>query len=231
MNGRVLVATGASAGIGAEVARRATAAGASVVLAARSRDKLEAVAVEAGSRAFVVPTDVTVRAEVDALARAAIDRFGQIDVWINNAGRGIARATSDLSDEDVDAMITVSVKSALYGMQAVLPHFKQRGEGQIVNVSSMLGRVPFAPFRSAYCAAKRNRHHLHRAYLRYGCTRALARSSIGAWGPPRLAGTACVARADTIMSTGRHFWSTPRGDCSHRTYANVVVLAAPPMLA
>ena len=61
---------------------------------------------------------------------------------------------SELTDDDIDAMITVNVKSALYGMQAVLPHFKARGTGQVINISSMLGRVPLAVFRSSYCGAK-----------------------------------------------------------------------------
>src|SRR5205814_6549077 len=81
-------------------------------------------------------------------------RFGHIDVWVNNAGRGISRLVSELTDDDIDQMFLFNVKSALYGMQAVLPHFRQRGRGHIINISSMLGRIPFAPVRSAYSAAK-----------------------------------------------------------------------------
>jgi NAD(P)-dependent dehydrogenase (short-subunit alcohol dehydrogenase family) len=73
---------------------------------------------------------------------------------VNNAGRGITRPVSQLTDADVDDMMLTNVKSALYGMQSVLPHFRQRGQGHIINVSSMLGRVPLAPFRSAYSASK-----------------------------------------------------------------------------
>jgi NADP-dependent 3-hydroxy acid dehydrogenase YdfG len=154
MKDQVIVVTGASAGIGAEVARQAGAAGARVVLAARRRAELEQVARESGAEALPVVADVTVRAQVEGVARAAIERFGHVDVWINNAGRGITRTPSELTDEDIDAMILDNVKSALYGVQAILPHFKSRGAGQIVNVSSMLGRIPFVPFRSAYIAAK-----------------------------------------------------------------------------
>jgi len=75
-------------------------------------------------------------------------------VWVNNAGQGITRLVSELTDDDFDEMMLVNVKSALYGMQAVLPHFRERGRGHIINVSSLLGRVPFTPIRSAYSAAK-----------------------------------------------------------------------------
>lgn len=154
MQGKVIVVTGASAGIGAAVARHAGAAGARVVLAARRERELEEVARQSGAEALAVRTDVTVRGDVEALARAAIDRFGRVDVWINNAGRGISKLVSELSEDDLDTMMRDNVKSALYGVQAILPHMKARGEGQIVNVSSMLGRVPFVAFRSAYIAAK-----------------------------------------------------------------------------
>jgi short-subunit dehydrogenase len=83
-----------------------------------------------------------------------IARLGRIDVWVNNAGQGITRMPSQLTDEDVDAMMRINVKSALYGIQEVLPHFRERGRGHVINVSSMLGRVPYALFRSAYTGAK-----------------------------------------------------------------------------
>lgn len=85
---------------------------------------------------------------------AALERFGHIDVWINNAGRGITRVPSQLTDDDIDEMMRVNVKSVLYGTQEVLPHFKERGTGHVINVSSMLGRIPFASLRSAYNGAK-----------------------------------------------------------------------------
>jgi short-subunit dehydrogenase len=120
---KVVVITGASAGIGAALGVQAAAAGAKV-------------------------------ADMNRLFEAALARFGRVDVWVNNAGRGISRSVSELTDADLDAMWTDNVKSALYGMQAVLPHFKARNAGQIVNVSSGLGRMPTVPFRSAYSAAK-----------------------------------------------------------------------------
>ena len=151
---QVVVITGASGGIGAALAREVGRRGGSLVLAARRRAELESVAASAGAPSAVVVTDVTRRADVQALAKAALDRFGHVDVWVNNAGRGINRPFRELTDDDVDAMIRDNVKSSLYGMQAILPHFQERKRGHIVNVSSMLGRIPFAPIRSAYCAAK-----------------------------------------------------------------------------
>lgn len=146
--------TGASSGIGAALAEALASRGATVVMAARRADVLQAVAEKCGERAHAVVADMTRRDDVQRLVREAIGRFGRIDVWVNNVGQGISRPPSLLTDEDIDEIMRFNVKSALYGMQEVLPHFKERGTGQIVNVSSMLGRIPAAMFRSAYCGAK-----------------------------------------------------------------------------
>jgi short-subunit dehydrogenase len=152
------VITGASGGIGAQIARRLGAEGHQLVLAARRSADLERVAAEAqraGSpRAIAVQTDVTNHGDVEALRDAAIAAFGGFDVWINNAGRGITRSVLDLSGDDVDEMMAVNVKSALYGMQVAAEHFLERGHGHVINISSFLGRVPMALHRSAYNAAK-----------------------------------------------------------------------------
>ena len=154
MDAKHIVITGASSGIGAELAFQLGAAGHRVALAARRERELRAVATKAGDGAIVVPTDVTRRIEVERLRDRAIEAFGYIDVWVNNAGRGITRPVLELTDEELDLMMSVNVKSALYGMQAIVPHFIARGRGQIINVSSVLSRVPFATFRSGYNAAK-----------------------------------------------------------------------------
>lgn len=151
---RVIVITGASEGIGASLARRRTEQGDSVVLAARRADKLEKVAMECGSGTLSVPTDVTRRAEIERLRDAALGRFGRIDVWINNAGRGIGIRVMDFSEEDLDEMLAVNLKSAWYGMKAIIPYFQTLGRGHLINISSVLGRVPLATPRSAYSAAK-----------------------------------------------------------------------------
>ena len=149
-----IVITGASGGIGAALAVQASRAGHRVALAARREPELHEVAARAGNGAVVIPTDVTRRADVERLRDRAIAALGRIDVWVNNAGQGITRPVLELSDEDLDVMMRINVKSALYGMQAIVPHFIERGKGQIVNVSSFLSRVPFATYRSAYNAAK-----------------------------------------------------------------------------
>jgi short-subunit dehydrogenase len=154
----VVVITGASSGIGAALARRLAFDRARLVLAARREAELKAVCEEVlklgAKTAIAVTADVTKRADVIRIRDAALDARGRIDVWVNNAGRGITRSVLELTDEDIDEMIAVNVKSAIYGMQAVIPHFIERGSGHLINVSSFLGRVPIASFRSAYSAAK-----------------------------------------------------------------------------
>jgi NADP-dependent 3-hydroxy acid dehydrogenase YdfG len=151
---KVVVITGASGGIGAALARRLGGQGHALVLAARQMDALEAVAREAAPDALAVAADVTRRADVERLRDEALREFGRVDVWVNNAGRGISRPVLELTDDDVDEMVSVNVKSALYGMQAIVPHFVERGAGHLINVSSFLGRVPMASVRSVYSAAK-----------------------------------------------------------------------------
>lgn len=151
---KVVVITGASGGIGGATAELLAGRGARVALVARRQDALNAVAKGCGPNALAIIADATRRDDVRRAVEEAVARFGQIDVWINNVGRGISRLPSELSDQDVDDMIRVNVLTALYGMQEVLPHFKERGEGHIINVSSMLGRIPFNPMRSAYNGAK-----------------------------------------------------------------------------
>ena len=154
MEPRTIVITGASSGIGAALALALGAEEHRLVLAARRRDELESVARRAGNQVIPIVTDVTRRADVETLRDKAIATFGRVDIWVNNAGRGIGRQALDLTDEEFDEMMAVNVKSALYGMQAIVPHFLQRGRGHIINVSSFLSRVPIASYRSGYNAAK-----------------------------------------------------------------------------
>jgi NADP-dependent 3-hydroxy acid dehydrogenase YdfG len=154
MSDKIVVITGASAGIGAASAQLLASRGMSLVLVARRQDVLESVTAQCGGRALAIVADVAQRADVRRVVDAALAHFGRIDVWINNVGQGISRPPSELTDEDIDEVMRLNVKSALYGMQEVLPHFKTRNTGHVVNVSSLLGRIPFAVIRSAYCGAK-----------------------------------------------------------------------------
>ena len=154
MRDKVVVITGASGGIGAALAELLAGRGAALVLVARREHELRSVAARCGDRARPIVADMTRREEVRRVVDDTLAGFGRIDVWVNNVGQGISRLPSQLSDEDVDEMMRTNVKSALYGMQEVLPHFKSRNTGHVINVSSMLGRVPFVVIRAAYTGAK-----------------------------------------------------------------------------
>src|SRR5262245_43523021 len=129
MDEKVVAITGASSGIGAALATLVASRGASVALVARREQALRGVAARCGPRALAITADVTKREDVRRAIAETLARFGRIDVWVNNAGQGITRAPTELTDEDIDDMMRVNVKSALYGIQEVLPHFKSRGEG------------------------------------------------------------------------------------------------------
>ena len=154
MADRIVVITGASSGIGAALAERAAEAGDTVMLVARNEARLREVAARCGPRAHVHLADVSDRAEVRRAVAVAVSRFERIDVWVNNVGQGISRPPSQLTDGDIDLMMRVNVLSALYGMQETLPHFRSRETGHVINVSSMLGRIPAAVPRVAYNGAK-----------------------------------------------------------------------------
>src|SRR6516165_8313471 len=139
----VVVITGASAGIGAALARELAGRHASLVLVARREEILREMAATLVAAVEVVPADVTRRADVERVLERALARFGRVEVWVNNAGRGITRpSVLDISDQDLEAMVRDNTRSALYGMQVAVPHFQARGQGVLVNVSSMLSRAP-----------------------------------------------------------------------------------------
>jgi short-subunit dehydrogenase len=154
MDSKTVVIVGASSGIGAALARMLGGQGHALVLAARRERELKAVARESGGRAVIAVADARRREQVNAVRDRALEAFGSVDVWVNNAGRGISRRVLELTEDELDEMIAINLKSALFGMQAIVPHFQERGHGHLINVSSFLGRVPLVTFRSAYNAAK-----------------------------------------------------------------------------
>jgi len=151
---RAIVITGASSGIGAALAEQLASRGDRVVLAARRKDDLHALAARLGPNAQAIAADVTKRSDVERLRDGAIAALGGVDVWVNNAGRGLSKQALQVTDAEFDEMMLVNVKSVLYGMQAVVPHFIERGHGHVINVSSLLSRVPAATIRAGYNAAK-----------------------------------------------------------------------------
>lgn len=154
MPSKSVVITGASGGIGAALAEALGKRGHSVTLGARRADALGDVARRIGTNALAVVADVTRRDDVERLRDRAIGQWGRVDTWVSNAGMGIDRRVLQLTDADMDTVLRANLYSALYGMQAIVPYFIERGAGHLVNVSSMLARVPHATHRSVYSAAK-----------------------------------------------------------------------------
>ncbi|MGZ4886231.1 MAG: SDR family oxidoreductase [Candidatus Aminicenantales bacterium] len=154
MGTKTAVVTGASSGIGAATAKRLGAEGWNLALAARRQRELELVAAGSGGHVLPVVADVTRRGDVERLLDEAVRKFGKVDVWINNAGRGVGKKVLDLTEQEFDEIVAVNLKSVFYGMQVAASHFEQRGEGHLINISSFLGRVPLVTFRSVYNAAK-----------------------------------------------------------------------------
>jgi len=154
IQGKVVVITGASSGLGAETARHLVKAGAKVVLGARRLDRLEALADELGiSRDSVLKADVVKRDEVKALVDHAVKLHGRIDVMLNNAGTMPTALLEDLRVDEWDQMIAININGVLYGIAAALPHMMTQKSGQMINVSSIAGHV-INPGCVVYCATK-----------------------------------------------------------------------------
>lgn len=142
VEGKVIVITGASSGLGEAAARRLSADGAIVVLGARRSDRIESLAQELnrrGGKALAITTDVTQRNQVQALVDTAVEKHGRIDVMINNAGLMPQAPLERLKIEEWDRTIDVNLKGVLYGIAAALPHMKRRKSGHFINVSSVAG--------------------------------------------------------------------------------------------
>jgi len=156
IEGKVVVITGASSGLGEATARHLAALGARVVLGARRADRIEALAreiTEGGGEALAVPTDVTDRDQVKRLVDAAVETYGRIDVLVNNAGIMPLSPVERLNIDEWDQMIDVNLKGVLYGVAAALPHFQAQKAGHFINVSSVAGHKVFAA-SAVYSATK-----------------------------------------------------------------------------
>jgi NADP-dependent 3-hydroxy acid dehydrogenase YdfG len=153
--GKVAWVTGAGSGIGEAAAIALAAEGALVVLTGRTRSKLDVVAARIGDAAEVMPGDLTVAAEVQAIADAIVAGHGRIDILVNNAGVNILdRDWTKLTPAGVDTVIDGNLSSAFYCVTAVLPVMRAQGGGQIIHTASVAGRFISALSGPAYTAAK-----------------------------------------------------------------------------
>ena len=156
IKGKVVIITGAISGIGKATALLLASRGATVVLGARSLDRLEAltgVIAAAGGEATYACTDVKRRTDVSALVNLACERYGRLDVFINNAGIGPISLLDDLRVEDWEDMIDVNLRGVLYGIAAALPVFRRQGSGHFVNIVSTAG-LKIVPLQSVYAGTK-----------------------------------------------------------------------------
>lgn len=159
VEGKVVLVTGASYGIGEATSRTLAAAGATVLLVARSGDRLEQLEQEiskAGGRAYAYASDVSDPESVDALAAEILERHDHVDVFVNNAGKSIRRSIELSYDRfhDFERTIWVNYLGPVKLVLALLPSMRARGQGHIVNVSTSGVRMPPAPRWSAYVASK-----------------------------------------------------------------------------
>jgi NAD(P)-dependent dehydrogenase (short-subunit alcohol dehydrogenase family) len=145
LDGKVAIITGASQGLGRAMALKFAEAGADIVAASRTQAKLEDTAAEvrkAGRKCLVVPTDVTVSAQVNAMAAAAVAEFGRIDVLVNNAGGGDearGKRLEQITDDEWRRGLDTNLSSQFYGCRAVIPQMVKQNRGKIINVASGYG--------------------------------------------------------------------------------------------
>lgn len=153
---RVVVVTGASSGFGRGAALRFAEAGDNVVIAARREGLLKEVASQcrkSGVEALAVEADVSEAADVEKLARKALDKFGQIDVWVNNAGVGTVARFEEAPLEEHEQVVRTNLLGTIYGSYEALKQFRKQGEGVLINLSSFAGKLAL-PYMGSYAASK-----------------------------------------------------------------------------
>ena len=153
---KVVAITGASSGIGEATALLLAGRGARLVLGARGLERLEALTArltQAGAQAVCLGTDVKKRGDVAALVNLANERFGRLDVLVNNAGYGPIAPLDDLRVQEWEDTVDINVKGVLYGIAAALPVFRRQGSGHFINVASTAAHR-IVPNMAVYCGAK-----------------------------------------------------------------------------
>lgn len=156
LTGQVALITGAGTGIGRAMALAFAREGANLALAGRRKDKLQHVADEItanGGGALAVQCDVTLAADAERAVRETVERFGSLNVLVNNAGTLSAATVEELSEDDWDGVMRVNIKGPFLMSRAVLPVMRRGGGGSIINTGSILGLVAMKS-RAAYCASK-----------------------------------------------------------------------------
>jgi uncharacterized protein len=155
MDGKVVVVTGASMGIGEAVAKVFAGAGASVVLLSRDAGRAEAARQRIGhtERTLAMACDIRNREEIDRALALTLHNFGRIDVWVNNAGVGIRDTVADMQESACRELFETNFFGVIRCIQAVAPAMRKAGGGSIVNISSVAGHVP-VPFMAIYSASK-----------------------------------------------------------------------------
>jgi NADP-dependent 3-hydroxy acid dehydrogenase YdfG len=157
IEGKVVVITGASSGLGEATARLLASRGAHVAIAARRRERLDRIVAELtkpGTKAKSYQIDVIQKAQVDGLIDNVLEDFGRIDVLVNNAGIMPIAPLSQRRTDEWDRMIDVNIRGLLYGIAAVLPVFEKQGSGHVINLGSVAGIKVFSPGGTVYSATK-----------------------------------------------------------------------------
>ncbi|MGY4494971.1 SDR family oxidoreductase [Pseudomonas sp. TE3610] len=157
IQGKVVVITGASSGLGEATARHLAALGAKVVLGARRLERLQTIAEEikaAGGEAAAFAVDVARQQDLETLVQGALSEFGRVDVMINNAGLMAISPIRERRIDEWDRMIDINIKGVLYGIAAALPVFEQQNSGHFINISSVAGIKVFSPGGSVYSGTK-----------------------------------------------------------------------------
>ncbi len=157
IEGKVVVITGASSGLGENTARHLAELGSTVVLGARRKDRLDATVKDItakGGKALAIAVDVTKREQVDALIQAALKAYGKVDVLVSNAGIMPIAPLAALKVDEWEKMIDINIKGVLYGIAAALPVFTKARSGHFINLGSVAGFKVFSPGGSVYSATK-----------------------------------------------------------------------------